>query len=107
MELLFDRDSATKTTQIFHGNDGDTFTIQDSQEVGNLLETNKLLRDSGRHHDRKSEFRRVASIPLNVWCELRKTWREQGLSWEEKQVAMKRWLNDRDQQPFRTDNTRV
>jgi len=107
MELLFDKDPLTKTVQTFHSENGDSVTIQDSQEVTNLLETNKLLRDSGRHHDRKSELRRVASIPLNVWWDLREQWRKQGLSWEERQHAMKKWLNDRNNQPFRTDNTKV
>lgn len=107
MELLFDRDPLTGTIQKFHYSDDDKVTITDTQDVTAIIEQNKALQNSGVQHSRKSGLRRVASIPLNILFELKKKWRDQGLSWEERQVELHRWLNDKDNLAFRTDNTRI
>lgn len=99
-ELIFDRDPVTKTVQTFHYDPvADEFTIQDQQDVTALLERNKRLQNEERP---KGEGHVVATIPGNILADLYKTWREQGLSWHEKQEAMKRWLNDPDNKLFRT-----
>jgi hypothetical protein len=109
--LLFDRDPVTRSVELFHyDHTNDKFYIESKQDVTALIENNKAVQndDSGTFAgNRKSEMRRVASIPLNVLYDLKRQWREQGLSWEERQAAMKRWLNDPDNRFFRTDSSRV
>lgn len=99
-------DPLTSSRVLFQPeSDGSAFTLIDQQDAGPILEHNKLLQTMGPH-DRKSEVRRVMSLPLNVWQGLQDKWRAQGLSWEEKQVAMRRFLADPDNAAFRTDGTK-
>lgn len=108
-EFLFEKDPLTRSVQTFHYIDGtDKVVMQDTQDVTAIVEANKAVRnDPAMQPSKKSELRRVASIPMNIWQYLRTTWERQGLGWEERQAAMKRWLNDPDNRAFRTDNSRV
>lgn len=109
MEMIFDRDPLTRSLQRFHYDfSNDQVVIQDTQDVTALVEANKEVRNNpALQPSKKSELRRVASIPMNIWQHLRTTWERQGLGWEERQEAMKRWLNDPDNRAFRTDTSRV
>lgn len=99
-------DPLTSSRVLFQPeSDGSAFTLITEEDAGPILEQNKLLKTMGPH-DRKSEVRRVASIPQGVWQHLMDTWRTQGLSWEEKQQAMRRWLADPDNAAFRCDTTK-
>jgi hypothetical protein len=99
-------DPLTGSRVLFQpGSDGDSFTLIDEQHVGGIVEQNKLLQNAGPH-DRKSEMRRVASLPLNVWQNLQDEWKAKGLSYEDRQKAMRRFLMDPDNAAFRTDQTR-
>lgn len=99
-------DPLTRSQVLFQPeSDGSAFTLIDQQDAGPIVAQNKLLQTMGPH-DRKSEIRRVASIPLGVWQKLQDDWRAQGLSWEEKQVAMRRFLADPDNAAFRADTTK-
>lgn len=99
-------DPLTHSRVLFQpASDGASFTLIDQQAVGPIVAQNKLLQNAGPHN-RTSEMRRVASLPLNVWQTLQDTWRQQGLSYEDRQKAMRRFLRDPDNQAFRTDNTR-
>lgn len=105
-ELLFDRDAATKTEQVFHYNEEtDQVTIEDRQEVSAILRHNEMVRgNSDLQPGRKSELRKVATIPMNVLFHMRQTWNALGLSWEERQEELRRFLNDPAMADFRTDN---
>lgn len=98
---FFDHDPLTGITEWFEYDDSnDTFTIQTSQNVDDLLEANKAHFnefDSGRSGwgDKIGASTKVASIPLNLYFELRKRF---GYD----QAAWKRWLNDPDNAAFRT-----
>lgn len=98
---LFDYDPLTGTTQWFHWNDDETFTIQTEQPVDDLIEANKANFNqfsSGRDHwgEAIGHKTRVASIPMNVYQDLKK----RGILQD--QAALKRWLNDPDNAVFRT-----
>jgi hypothetical protein len=105
-ELLFDRDPVTKTVQTFHYDEAtDQFTIADATDVEPILEANKTLLNEDR--GKGKDLHRVASIPMVIWDQLQREWRAKGLSWEERQAAMKKWLNDPDNRLFRTTTQRV
>lgn len=105
-ELLFDRDPVTKSIQTFHYDEiRDQATIQDKTDVEAIIEANKALLDQDRGLGK--DIRRVASIPGAILAELRQKWRAQGLGWEERQAAMKKWLNDPDNKAFRVTSERV
>ena len=102
VKRLFDYDPVTGVKQWFHMEDGDDhFVIQTEQPTEDLVEANKDAFnsfDSGR--DKWGEMigqrTRVASIPMNVYLELRR----KGVLQD--QAALKRWLNDPDNAVFRT-----
>jgi hypothetical protein len=110
VSLLFNKDPMTRTTQIFHYDDSnDTFTIEDRQDVTEVLEANKRdyneatryrlpqLGDTGRLG------RRVANVPLNILAQWRREWRLKNFSHEEREQDLKKKLNDPDIRLFRTD----
>lgn len=76
-------------------------TIRTEQDVTGILELNNSLRKHfsngkdkwGDGYDHRTK---VASIPLNIWMDLKK----RGISSDP--IAMKRWLNDPDNFAFRT-----
>ena len=109
MEMEFDRDVPTRTIQTFHYDDAtDMVTIQDTQDVQTIIETNTAMKDDEQFRaKRHQELRRVGSIPLNMWYQMRAAWRAMGLSWEERQTEMRRFLNDSSFEKFRTDRSRV
>ena len=109
MEMVFDTDLPTKTVQVFHYDDlTDKVTIEDRQDVSALLEHNKAVRDDEQFRPKlNNELRRVASIPLNMLYQMRATWSAMGLSWEERQAELRRFLNDPTMSAFRTDRSRV
>lgn len=92
---VFDIDEVTQRTRLFHyDHTNDSFTIETNQDVTDLIETNKAL--SNDASGRWGEWQRVASIPMNLYMQLR----EQGVFRDQK--AIRKWLNDRDNQLFRT-----
>ena len=99
---LFDHDPLTGITEWFEADEAEgTFTIQTSQDVDGIIDLNQAHRrefSSGRDtwgegFDHRTK---VASIPLNVWLDLKK----RGITKDP--AAFKRWLNDGDNFAFRT-----
>ena len=83
---------------------GDTYVIQKLQDCEPILESNKVAYNAGI--DRKSEMRRVASIPLSI-CE---KWRiEKGINVFNKHhwPQVRRLLNDPEYRFLRTAPGRV
>jgi hypothetical protein len=92
---LFDVDPLTGITRTFHyDHETDTYTIQTEQRVDDLVEQNKSLanEDVGGY----GEMTRVASIPLNIYFDLK----QQGII--DDPQRLKKWLNDSDNRAFRT-----
>lgn len=101
MKKLFDYDPLTLTKQVFHYDesvDAKGFTIETIQDATPLLEANKAQLNStnAKIGAGKEEFVKVASIPMNIYMQLRK----QGIIQDP--AALKRWLNDPDNKLFRT-----
>ena len=98
---LLDRDPLTGITEWFVPDEQDgTFTIQTSQDVENIVEANRdhfnqfnSIRDG--YGENIGASTKVASIPLNVFFELKKRFGHDQKAW-------KRWLNDPDNAAFRT-----
>tara|TARA_R110002096_G_scaffold283215_3_gene477239 strand:+ start:196 stop:516 length:321 start_codon:yes stop_codon:yes gene_type:complete len=74
----------------------DSFVISTSQDVSKIIEANKRSANAVDKRDKWGEFSKVASIPLSIYYDLKK----QGIIDDEQRF--KRWLNDRDNQLFRT-----
>src|SRR5262245_50056715 len=102
MEMILDRNPATKTTTVFHWlNDGDRYVVEEVQEVSPILEANSTLRAGFTHHDKKSEMRWVGRIDLPTYFNMRRVWRGQGLSKEEQDKELLKFLQDRDNSKYR------
>lgn len=100
---LFDVDAATRMREIFLYDDAKKeFTIVTQQDVSPVLAENQAQRNDTpmQLHD-KSGFTKVASIPNVVLVELR----ENGILRD--QNRFKQWLNDPENQVFRTRGGRV
>lgn len=97
------------------------YTIQDglfiakqTQDVEAVIEQNKIERNSGENDGKQQNMRKVASIPLVVVEQLRNRPHSEGGPIDlnllgidvEHTVRFNRWLNDRDNQAFRTNNSR-
>lgn len=99
---LLGHDTLTGVTEWFHMNDDDdTFTVETTQDATDIVELNKFQAShfsSGRDSwgDGFDHRTKVASIPLNVYMDLKK----RGILRDP--VAFKRWLNDGDNAAFRT-----
>ena len=99
---LFDRDAALGMTQLFHYDaDKDEFTIETRQDVSALIEANKAKFNATDNNARYGEWSQVASIPLNIYYELKK----QGILEDKKRF--KAWLNDPENRYFRTRSGQV
>lgn len=84
-------------TETFHGEEDGSFTIETKQDVTALLDLNKReFNDAPEFGRFKGDMRKVASIPLSVYFDLRK----KGITDDPK--AMSKWLNDPDNRLFLT-----
>lgn len=91
------------------------FTRRDTQDAQGIIDQNAVERNSGVNDSRKSEFRKVASIPL-VMVEYLKTrpMSEGGPidlalvnSDVEHKLRFARFLNDSANEKLRTNNSRI
>ena len=101
-QRLFDYDPDTGTTKWWHyDDDRDEAKIETVFEVGDLIERNKNEYASTDERARWGEWSKVASIPMALFYRLK----NEGIVDDPKR--MKAWLNDRDNQLFRTRAGRV
>lgn len=99
---LFDKDDALGITRIWHYDaETDKATIETRQDVSQIIEENKQEYAQIDERARWGEWTKVASIPLSIYFQLK---REGKL---DDQEYMKKWLNDRDNQYFRTRSGEV
>ena len=99
---LFDKDDALGITRIWHyDEETDKATIETRQDVSAIIEENKNEYAQIDERARWGEWTKVASIPLSIYFQLK---REGKL---DDQEYMKKWLNDRDNQYFRTRSGEV
>lgn len=87
-------DPYSRSSTIFHPEtDGDSWVEEIKQEVGGIVSHNKALQTMDR---KKSDVRRMASIPLVVWTQLKRD----GIA--DNTARLKAWLNDPENSAFRT-----
>lgn len=106
-------DTHTGLIQTYDIVDG-LFVATSTQDVEAVLEQNKIERNSGENDGRHQNMRKVASIPLVVVEQLRTRPMSEGGPIDlnllgidpDHTVRFDRWLNDRDNQAFRTNNAR-
>lgn len=90
------------------------FVATSTQDVEAIVEKNKEERNSGENDGRFQQMRKVASIPLVVVEQLRNRPMSEGGPIDlnklgidvEHTVRFNKWLNDRDNLAFRTNNAR-
>jgi hypothetical protein len=100
IKRILDYDPSTRTKTTFHYDWKTNDTIFEStQDAQPFLEDNQVWRNHITQ-DRKSDFRRVASIPLNVFYSIPREIRQDG-------KALRRWLNNPDNAAFKTWNGTV
>ncbi len=91
---LFDRDPELGITKYWHVKDNGEYVVETVQDVSGIAEYNKR---SYNNTDKKwNDLNKVASIPLSVYYELKR----QGIADDPK--ALRKWLNDSNNQVFRT-----
>lgn len=91
---LFGHDPLTGITQYWHVTDKGEYVIETQQDVTAIADQNKRYYNNSP--DRMGDLPRVASIPLNVYYDLKR----RGIADDPKKL--KQWLNDSDNRVFRT-----
>lgn len=96
---LFDRDPQLGITKYWHVKDNGEYVVETVQDVTGIAEYNKR---SYNNTDKKwNDLNKVASIPLSVYYDLKR----RGIA--DDPVALKKWMNDSDNQVFRTRQGRL
>ena len=96
---LFDRIPELGITKYWHVKDNGEYVVETVQDVTGIAEYNKR---SYNNTDKKwNDLNKVASIPLSVYYDLKR----KGIA--DDPVALKKWMNDSDNQVFRTRQGRL
>lgn len=98
---LFDHDFKLKRTVWVRSNPDGSQTFRTDYAVDDTIEANRTMRN-GLNAGWKGDWHKVASIPLNVFHDQLAEASRQG---DDK--FMSRWLNDSDNQAWRTKEGRV
>ena len=94
MKRIFDQDPATGITKYWHVTDKGEYVVETQQDVSAIAERNK--NEYKETPNRYRDVNKVASLPLSVYYELKR----RGIADDPK--AMRKWLNDSNNQVFRT-----
>jgi len=94
MKRIFSQDKDAGITKYWHVTDKGEYVVETQQDVSAIVEANK--REYNNTPSKYKDVNKVASIPLSVYYELKR----KGIADDPK--ALKKWLNDRDNQVFRT-----
>lgn len=100
-KIILSHDPHAGVTQYWEYDAGtDEYVLHTVQDVRHILEANKVEYNADKKpmHQLDGLGRKVASIPLGLWQQLR----DQGIPQDEK--AFKRWLNDSENRFFRTSD---
>lgn len=103
-DALLDYDPSTGMKQTFHMDVDGKLTIRTEQDPAVVAAIQKAAHEermSRSRFERIGEFRRVASIPVEVQFDLIK----RGI-WHDKD-AMKKWLNSAEAAPYRVHTLRL
>lgn len=96
---LFDSDPELGIKKYWHVKDNGEYVVETVQDMTGIAEYNKrAYNGTGK---KWKDVNKVASIPLSVYYELKR----QGIADDPK--ALRKWLNDSDNQVFRTRQGRL
>lgn len=98
---LFSHDPLTGITKYWHDNEDGSVTVESDQDVSSIMGSNQTGRKEVDKHTKWGDMSRVASIPLTLYYDLK----QKGIL--DDQAAMKKWLNDPDNELFRTRKGKV
>src|SRR4029077_14846388 len=104
--ITLSADPALHKVVKFHDLNDGQFAVDTVFDIQHIVDENTRVRNAqpdgwkGREH-------LVASIPMPIWMALRMTWKVLGLSTQEQQAALKRFLMDPDNAKFRTKTGRL
>ena len=99
---LFSTDADQGITRTFHYDDEtNQATIQTQQDVTAIIEENKQEYAQVDERARWGEWSRVASIPMSIYFQLKAEGKL------DDQEYMKKWLNNSDNQYFRTREGKI
>jgi hypothetical protein len=104
LDALLDFDPSTGMKQTFHMDVDGKLTIRTAQDPSVIADIQRMAHEermSTTRNERIGEFRRVASIPVEVQFDLIK----RGI-WNDKD-AMKKWLNSAEAAPYRVHTMRL
>lgn len=104
--LLIQAQPELKKVSTFHDLNDDRFAVHTEFDVEPVIDENERVRNA-QPDGWKGSWHLVASIPMPVWQLLKDTWRALGLSKQEQQEALKRFLNDPDYSKWRTKRGRL
>ena len=102
--LNIDEILGTQTDFVYESGDSlkdDQIIISESQDVTAIIEANNRSANEIDKHQKYGEWSKVASIPLNLYYDLKR----QGIV--DDPARFKKWLNDSDNRFFRTRGGRV
>jgi hypothetical protein len=91
---LFSHDAEQGITKYWHVTGNGEYVVETVQDVSKIAEFNK--RQYNETPGKYGDVNKVASIPLSVYYQLKR----QGIA--DDPVALKKWLNDSENQVFRT-----
>lgn len=98
-------DTLQKVVTFHDLNDG-RFAVDTTFDVQEVVDSAQDLRNAAPP-TWKGDLHLVASIPMPIYQALLATWRALGLSKEDRQAALKRFLHDPDNAKFRTKTGRL
>ena len=99
---IIHQNAETGITQFWHEHENGDVTLQTQQDITQIAAANReLYNQVDEKAGWKGDMHRVASIPISVYYDLK----AKGIV--DDPVAMKRWLNDPENQVFRTRPGRV
>lgn len=102
MKIQISENASIGQKQYWHEDDEGNVTIQTTQDVTDIIEANKAAYNQvDERANWKGDMHRVGSVPMSVYYDLKR----RGIL--DDQAALKRWLNDPENQVFRTRPGRV
>ena len=104
--LILTRDPKLRKVSRFHDLNDGRFAVENLVDVEPIKDENTAVRNS-QPSGWKGPQHLVASIPMPIYMGLVTAWRKQGLSYDERQKAMHKWLNDPSNSIFRTKTGRL
>ena len=98
---VFSHDAETGITKYWHDNGDGSVTLETVQDTRDIQRANMEGRKEFDKHAKWGDMSRVASIPLTVYYDLK----QKGIL--DDQNELRKWLNDPDNELFRTRKGKV